>query len=223
VGFLAGSDLFPRGVHTRIAVARHPCVSWAFLFRYMICRSYLFQLRQLRMVRSSMTLEAAKMLVHTFVCSHLDYCNSLLYGISDSLLAKIQTVQNAAARVVTETWKFDHITPVLHQLRVHWLLVRQRITFKLAMITFKCLRGLAPSYLADVCIPVSSVVGRWQLWSADSRTLVVQCTRTSLRSVGETLLCQAQPHGTASPSNCGLHHCLLGRLRKKLKNHLFGC
>ena len=40
--------------------------------------------------------------------------------------------------------------------------VRQRITFKLAMITFKCLRGLAPSYLADVCIPVSSVVGRWQ-------------------------------------------------------------
>jgi len=79
------------------------------------------------------------------------------------------------------TRKFDHITPVLH--RLHWLPVRQRITFKLAMITFKCRRGLATSYLADVCIPVSSVVGRWKLRSADSGTLVVP----GLWSVGETL------------------------------------
>jgi len=52
---------------------------------------------------------------------------------------------------------FDHITPVLRHL--HWLPVCQRITFRLAMITFKCLCGLVPSYLAGVCIPVSSVVG----------------------------------------------------------------
>jgi len=64
-------------------------------------RSCLFQLRQLRMVRSSLTLEAAKTLVHAFVSSRLDYCNSLLYGIGDGLLAKLQTVQNAAARVET--------------------------------------------------------------------------------------------------------------------------
>jgi len=140
-------------------------------------RSCLFQLHQLRMVRSLLTLEAAKMLVHAFVSSRLDYCNSLLYGVSDGLLAKLQTVQNAAARVVTGTRKFDHITPVMHQL--HWLPVRQRITFKLAMITFKCLRG-ALSYLDDVCIPVSSVVSRWQLQSADSGTLVVPHTRTTI-------------------------------------------
>jgi len=112
------------------------------------------------MVRSSLTLEAANTLVHAFVSSCLDYCNSLLYMINDGLLAKLQTVQNAAVRVMTETRKFDHITPMLHQL--HWLLVHQRITFKLAMIPFKCLCGLAMSYLADVCIPVSSVVSRWQ-------------------------------------------------------------
>ena len=120
-------------------------------------QSCLFQLRQLRMVRSSLTLKAAKTLVHAFVSSRLDYFNSLLYGIDDSLLTKLQTVQNAAARVGTGTRKFDHITPVLHQL--HWLLVPQRITFKLVMITFKCLHGLAPSYRTDVCTPVSSVVG----------------------------------------------------------------
>ena len=66
-------------------------------------RSCLFQLRQLRMVRSSLTLKAAKTLVHAFVSSRLDYCNSLLYGIGDGLLTKLQTVQNAAARVVKET------------------------------------------------------------------------------------------------------------------------
>ena len=87
-------------------------------------------------------------------------------------------IQNAAARVVTGTRKFDHITQVLHQL--HWLTVCQRITFKLAMITFKCLHGLAPSYLADVCTPVSSVVGRWQLRLANSGALVVPCTRTTI-------------------------------------------
>jgi len=141
-------------------------------------RSCLFQLRQLRMFRSSLTLKAAKTLVHAFVSSRFDYCNSLLYGIRGGLLTKLQTVQNAAERVVTGTRKFDHITPVLHQL--HWLSVRQRITFKLGMITFKCLCGLVPSYLADVCIPVSSVVGRWQLRSADSGTHVVPCTRTTI-------------------------------------------
>jgi len=141
-------------------------------------RSCLFQLRQLRMVKSSLTSEAAKTLVHAFVSSRLDYCNSLLYGIGDGLLMKLQTVQNAAARVVTGTKKFDHITPVLCQL--HWLPVRQRIIFKLAMITFKCLHGLAPSYLANVCTPVSSVVGRWQLRSANSGALVMPRTRTTI-------------------------------------------
>ena len=54
------------------------------------------------------------------------------------------------------------------------------MTFKLAMITFKCLHGLAPSYLADVCTPVSSVVGRWQLRSANSGALIVPHTRTTI-------------------------------------------
>jgi len=57
--------------------------------------------------------------------SRLDYCNSLLYGVSDELLQKLQVIQNAAARVVTGAKKVDHITPVLHEL--HWLPVRQRI------------------------------------------------------------------------------------------------
>ena len=78
-----------------------------------LCRSWLFQLRQLGLVWSSLTSEAAKTLVHAFISNSLDYCNSLLYGIGDGRSAEeAQTVQNSAVRVVTFTRKLDHITPV---------------------------------------------------------------------------------------------------------------
>jgi len=53
------------------------------------------------------------------------YCNSLLYSISNGLLRRLQSVQNAAARLVTGTRPHEHITPVLRQL--HWLPLCQRI------------------------------------------------------------------------------------------------
>jgi len=68
--------------------------------------------------------------MHAFVSSRLDYCNSLLYGVSDELLQKLQVIQNTAVRVVTGERKFDHITPVLRER--HWLPISQRIRFKLS-------------------------------------------------------------------------------------------
>ena len=65
------------------------------------CRACFFQLHQLRQVSSSLTEDATKTLAHAFVSSRLDYCNSLLYGVNDGLLKKLQIVHNAAARVVT--------------------------------------------------------------------------------------------------------------------------
>jgi len=58
------------------------------------------------------------------VSCRLDYCNALLYGISDDLIQRLQSVQNAAARLVTGAGRRGHITPVLRQL--HWLPVKQR-------------------------------------------------------------------------------------------------
>ena len=145
-----------------------------------VCRSCHFQLRQLRQVRGSLTAGSLQTLVHAFISSRLDYCNSLLYGASDGLLAKLQSVQNAAARLITGSRKFDHITPVLRDL--HWLPVRQRIIFKIALLVFKCLHGLAPPYLADLCKPVADVAGRRHLRSADTTTLLVPRYRTVLGS-----------------------------------------
>ena len=66
-----------------------------------------------------------KILVHAFISSKLDHCNSLLHGLPKYLLARLQAVQNAAARVVTLTPKHDHMTPIL--INLHWLPVKFRI------------------------------------------------------------------------------------------------
>ena len=82
------------------------------------------------------------------IISPLDYCNSILYGLPSSELIKLQRVQNAAARLVTSTPRYCHITPILYEL--HWLPVKFRIDFKLLLITFKALYGMAPKYIADL-------------------------------------------------------------------------
>ena len=70
-------------------------------------------------------------------------CISAVY-----LVDRLQHVQNSAARVVTFTRKFDHITPVLIDL--HWLPVSYRVIFKLLLLTYKALNGLAPCYLSGL-------------------------------------------------------------------------
>ena len=82
-----------------------------------VCNSCFFQLRQLRLIRSCLTVaDSAKTLVHAFISSRLDYCNSLLVGTADCVIRKLQGVQNAAARLITGTRKFDRITPNLRDL-----------------------------------------------------------------------------------------------------------
>ena len=85
--------------------------------------------------------------MHVFITSKLDYCNSLLYSCGKMQLKKLQYVQYTAARIVTQTRKFDHITPVL--LDLHWLPVSYRIVFKILLLVFKSLNNLSPSYLVD--------------------------------------------------------------------------
>jgi len=97
----------------------------------------------------SLSRDAAKILVQAFISSRLDYCNSVLYVVTDNLLQRLQSVQNAAARLITRTGRREHVSPVVQEL--HWLLVRRRDDFKLTTLMFKSLHGWAPSYLSDVC------------------------------------------------------------------------
>jgi len=70
-------------------------------------------------------------------------------GIAEGLLNRLQSVQNTAARLVADVGRRTPITPVLRQL--HWLLVRQRVMFKLATLVYRTLAGTSPVYLSDEC------------------------------------------------------------------------
>ena len=95
-----------------------------------------------------LSLHNAEILIHAFVTSRLDYCNALLSGCANSTLKGLQLIQNAAARILR---RFEHISPALASL--HWLPVKFRIDYKILLLTFKALHGLAPSYLNDLLFP----------------------------------------------------------------------
>ena len=116
-----------------------------------ICKKAYYQLHLIHKVRQYIPEAAARKLVQANVTSLLDYCNSLLVGLPNSLLSLLQRVQNCAARIVKRLPKHSHITQVLKDL--HWLPIAQRIEYKIIMMTFKSLNGLAPPYLGDLLTP----------------------------------------------------------------------
>ena len=79
--------------------------------------------------------------------SRIDYCNSLLFGLPSVHLLKLQRLQNAAARLISNVPQYSHITPVLCSL--HLLPVKFRIDFKI-LLTFKAIYGHAPGYLINL-------------------------------------------------------------------------
>ena len=115
-----------------------------------VSRTCTYQLRNISMIRHLLTDNATAQLIHSLVSSRLDYCNSLLYGLPASSIRPLQRVQNMAARILSKTTKYDHITPVLRSL--HWLPLKHRILFKVLLFTYRALSGLAPPYLCDLLI-----------------------------------------------------------------------
>ena len=94
-----------------------------------ICQTVYFHIRNINNIRKILITETAAAIIHALITSRIDNGNSLFTGISERLLCKLQLAQNAAARILTKTRKFEHITPILKEL--HWLPVRERIQFKL--------------------------------------------------------------------------------------------
>ena len=105
------------------------------------CSSAFYYPYNTRKIRKHLSRPVIESLVHAFITSRVDYCNSLLYGLPNSHIMKLQRIQNAAARLVTGTPRFCHVTPLLFHL--HWLPISYRIKFKILLLTFECLYGLA--------------------------------------------------------------------------------
>ena len=128
------------------------------------------------------------MVVHAFVTSRIDYCNGLLYGLPNCEIIKLQRVQNAAARLLTSSSKYSHITPVLKEL--HWLPVRFRIHFKILLLTFKALNGIALDYIKEL-IKVRKHV-RYSLRS-NSGITITHPVGKMLKSFGDRTFSVAAP------------------------------
>jgi len=102
-------------------------------------------LRQLRSIRRSVLVPALQSLVVALVLTKLDYGSAMLAGLPAAQLDRLQTVLNAAARLIYRRRKFDHVSPLLEEL--HWLRVPERITFRLAVLAYRCQHNMAPRYL----------------------------------------------------------------------------
>ena len=113
-----------------------------------LCKSLNYNIFSIGKIRKYLDKSTAEILVNSLVTSKMDYCNSLLYGINDYQIEQIQRCQNNAARVISLTRKYDHITHVRHSL--HWLPVYYRIIFKVLVITHKSLYGKGPMYLQNL-------------------------------------------------------------------------
>ena len=108
------------------------------------CRAAYFHIYNIRHIRNFQTKDATQILVHALVISRIDYCNGLLYGLPVVTVAKFQRLQNSAARLISLTSRFHHITPVMKS--PPWLPVKYRILFKVAILTFKISNRLSPDY-----------------------------------------------------------------------------
>jgi len=97
-------------------------------------------LRQLRSIRRSVPRSVLQSLVTSLVLTRLDHGNATLAGIPLYLLKRLQSVMNFAAWLVFSSSRYEHITPLLHQL--HWLKVAERIDYKLALLVYKCRQGI---------------------------------------------------------------------------------
>ena len=117
---------------------------------------FFFHIRQLRLIRRSLTVDTAHSLVRALVNSWLDYCNALFATLPAGQMSRLQSVLRAAARLVLH---LPGRAPVSSAMRnSHWLNFPQRFTYKLCLLTYKCLHGLAPDYLTRLCVQRSMVV-----------------------------------------------------------------
>ncbi len=112
-----------------------------------INRSAYPQLKNLRAIKPFLDMEAANTAAHAFVSYRLDPGNSILYGIAQYQLQRIQRTQNTAASIITNTMRYENTTPVLRQL--HWLPIQKQIEFKVLCLTYKAFHNMAPLYLTQ--------------------------------------------------------------------------
>src|SRR6218665_1817356 len=140
-----------------------------------VSRICFYHLRRLRSIRRCLGREVTARLVSALIIWRLDYCNAILTNLPASTLAPLKIVLNAAARLVMNLGRRDHVTPTLYEL--HWLPIQSRIQFKLCLLVHHVIGGRSPPYISELVTPVAAIPGRASLRSVGRQELDVPRTR----------------------------------------------
>ena len=130
----------------------------------------------------ALDVDAAHALVRALIHSRLDYCYSVLAGLPAYMFKRLQSVLNAAARLVLQLPGRQSVSIPMAE-KLHWLGFPHRVTYKLCVLIYKGLHGLAPDYLSRRCVRVRDVPGRAHLRSASAGQLMVPVTNR--RTIGD--------------------------------------
>ena len=165
-------------------------------------------------MRSVLTQESITTLVVSLVLSRLDYCNSLYAGLSDEKISKLQKAQNCAARLILGKSKFESSTEMLKSL--HWLPVKARIEYKIAVLCYCGVTSSAPTYVSELLCPY---VPPRVLRSQDSGLLVEP--RCNLKRFGDRSFSKIGPCIWNSLPSSVRSACSVQSFKKQLKTYLF--
>jgi hypothetical protein len=143
-----------------------------------VCKVTSFNLYNIRKIRPHLTISSTKQLIQSLVITHLDYANSLYYGLPASTLHRLQRIQNIAAKIILKLKRTDSTTNAL--LTLHWLPVPYRIEYKIILTVFKALHKMSPQYIIDL-IQIKDLK-TYNLRS--SKSTVLEIPRISAKSFG---------------------------------------
>ena len=182
-----------------------------------LCRILFCQLHRIGKIRSFLSTDAANKLAVSLILSRLDYCNSLLAGLPDNKLNKLQLIQNHAARLVLRKSEGATASAIALLRTLHWLPVKARIQYKIACLCFQCIyQNSMPPYISDLlhpCCPSRT------LHSLDTSLLTVP--RFSLETFGKKSFSVFGPTVWNSlPLSLRKTQCFT-IFKAKLKTHLF--
>ena len=141
-------------------------------------------INRIRLIRNSLSKEVCQTIVQSLVISHLDHANAILIDLPDITMKKLQRLQNIAARLVFGNERREENSKE-NLKKLHWLLVKYRIEFKIICLVHKCIHNQAPDYLKNLLI--SLPVKRMGLRSERSNT----CNLTIPKAKRETFAVRA--------------------------------
>ena len=183
------------------------------LHKYASLSTMNYHIRNLSKIRRHIDKDTCHTAVRALITSRLDYCNSLLNGITNKNMVRLQSLQNKAARLVYMTPKHTPTSPLIAKL--HWLRIPQRIQYKILTIVFNSIHKEAPQYVNELLHTYEST---YHLRSSKRTSLVIPKTHKragdrSFSYIAPKLWNSFPPSLANKPSN--------SLFKKHLKSHIF--